>query len=228
VIKEFPTDFEFKGNRQYVHSTTIIEAVVSIVETHFLPQEDWALPKMDGQFHQEIKSNGVLRFAGEGEPLEGEGAVPARLRFYDRGRGINGIFLEDKSRKVEQRIAPVYTVHDMTLQGAFSGKCTIDGSNRIGFVENIIEANKRLHLMTLQDRGHDFKVVNLYVKGFPVHIPPDQGAHSDRLLLDIRNRSTRDRADSVVTLNTLHFPETGMHPFEMCFVVYGTRQENSR
>ena len=127
----------------------------------------------------------------------------------------------NRALKVQHRIAPVYVVDEMTLDGEYAGKCIIDSSNRIAFVENIIEANKRLHVMTLQDGRSDFKVVNLYVKGFPVSFPPIKGQDASRLQLHIQNVSIRSRADSVVTLNSLHFPETDMDPFEMCFVVYG-------
>lgn len=220
MIKEFATDFEFKGDRQYVHSSTLIEAVSRIVDTHFLPQEEWFLPRVDGRFHQEIKTNGTLRVTREGEPLPEQGQAPARLRFHDKAESFNVIFLENRARKVRRRISPVYAVHEMTLEGQFAGTCTIDGSNRIAFVENIIEANKRLHVMTLQEESGDFRIVNLYVKGFPVSFSPVKGQDACRLKLHIRNTAIRSRADSVVTLNSLHFPQKEMDPFEVCFAVY--------
>lgn len=221
MIREFSTDFEFKGERKYIHSSTLIETLSAIVDKHFYPREAWALPRVDGQFHREIQTNGILRVAGEGETPDAVGALPARFTFRDGSERFNALFVEEPDRAVNRRIEPVYSVHEIRADGEFAGTCVIDGSHRRALVENIIEANKRLHVMTLLDRGTQLKVANLYVKGFPISLPREQTEHSGSLLLDIRNRSTRHRADSLVTLNTLHFPEMDTGHFEMCFAVYG-------
>ena len=55
------------------------------------------------------------------------------------------------------------------MERDFSATCKIGCNNRIAFTENIIEANKMVHLQTLNDRGKNLKVINLYMKGAPVY-----------------------------------------------------------
>ena len=213
------TDFEFKGSRTYVHSSTLMEALCRIIHAHFHGEEDWDRPSVDAQFHQEIIANGVMTVSEDRESLGGIKSPPAVMRFYDGIKSISAVFVPDPGAKVVRRIDPEYRIEGIALEEEFSGTCRIDGSSRVALVENVIEANKRIHLKTLEGRGTALKVVNLYVKRFPVGLPGSRGG--EKLLLKIENQGVRRRGDSVATLNTLKFPEIQGDAFEMCFVVYG-------
>jgi hypothetical protein len=213
------TDFEFKGNRNYVHSSTLMETLCSLVHDHFHAEGNWEEPKTDAQFHEEVASNGVITLSEDRGQLQTEPSPSAFLRFFDGNRNIFAALVQDQDTDVLRRIEPEYAIEGLALEGEFSGKCHIDISSRTALIENIIEANKRIHLQTLEHKGPQLKVVNLYVKKFPLGLPDHKGG--SQALLKIENRGVRQRGDSVATLNTLHFPDLPGGAFEMCFVVYG-------
>lgn len=218
---EVKTDFEFKGKRNYVHSSTITEMLCNLVHTHFHPEREWEKPKVDAQFHKEVTSNGVIMLSEDRGQVTGEESPSAFLRFYDGKRSISAALFQVQNAKVVRHITdPEYGIEGLTPEGEFSGTCHIDCSNRVALVENVIEANKRFHLLTLERKGTRLKVVNLYVKRFPVGLSIMGSGGGGQVLLKIQNQGVRRQGDSVATLNTLQFPNIQEDVFEICFVVY--------
>lgn len=217
-MKEFKTNFEFKDNRSYVHSTTLLEELCNLVYENFYPEQQWEMPKVDAKFNKWILFNGKFQISEEDISPSENIVVSADFRFYDRKHNITAIFIEDKDMSVVRRIKTSYSIGDIVLERDFSGICKIGCKNRITYTENVIEANKRLHLITLKDRGEGLKVINLYLRKFPVYHYIEE---CDCLLLKIENISVRPRGSSVVTLNSLYFPQLGMERFEMAYIVEG-------
>src|SRR4030042_4754832 len=219
-MKEFITDFEVKNNRNYVHSTTMIEQLRVVVYEDFQHRDKWELPKIDAKFHKEVLYNGKYLIAEDLSKLPESRTVSADFRFYDRNQSIYAVFIEDKAVNVVRRIKTNYSVEDIVMERDFCGTCKIGCNNRIAFTENIIEANKRIHLITLKDRGVNLKVINLYMKGFPIYHYIEE---CDYLFLKIENISVRPRAGSLATLNSLYFPQLQSERFEMAYIVEGLK-----
>lgn len=217
-MKEYKTDFEFKDSRKYVNSATMLECLYRLVSENYCNEEKWEMPKVDAKFHKEVFCNGrFLLFSDDPDHSEYSSAS-ANFRVYDNNFSIKAVFIEDSGIDVVQRIKTNYSVEDITMERDFSATCKIGCNNRIAFTENIIEANKMVHLQTLNDRGKNLKVINLYMKGVPVY---HALKNCDYLLLKIENISARQRGNSVVTLNSLSFPQLHTQPFEISYIVEG-------
>ena len=216
-MKEFKTDFEFKDNRNYVHSTTMIEYLCRLIYGNFYPESEWEMHKIDAKFHKEVLCNGKFLIAEDISELPESGTASADFRFYDGNRSIHAVFIEDKGASVTKRIKTNYRIEDIVLEKVFSGTCRIGCADRAAFIENVIEANKRLHLLTLRDKSKTLKVINLYMKKFPAFVPDE----AKELLLKIENISVRQREGSLATLNLLYFPDVQSIRFEMAYVVEG-------
>ena len=176
------------------------------------------MPKVDARFHKEVLFNGRFLVSEDNTTIPEYSSTSANFRFYDKDHSIMAVFTEDKEVNVVHRIKTSYSVEDIMVQRDFSGICKIGCNNRIAFTENIIEANKRVHLLTLKDRGTNLKVINLYMKGFPVYHYIEE---CDYLLLKIENISVRPRDSSLATLNSLYFPQLQSERFEMAYIVEG-------
>jgi len=216
-MKEFKTDFEFKDNRNYVHSTTMIEYLCRLIYGNFYPESEWEMHKIDAKFHKEVLCNGKFLIAEDISELPESGTASADFRFYDATRRIYAAFIEAKGISVTKRIKTNYRIEDIVLEKVFSGTCRIGCADRAAFIENVIEANKRLHLLTLRDKSKTLKVINLYMKKFPAFVPDE----AKELLLKIENISVRQREGSLATLNLLYFPDVQSIRFEMAYVVEG-------
>ena len=217
-MKEFKTDFEFKDNRNYVHSTTLLECLYKLVLENIYTKEKWKMPKVDARFHKEVLFNGRFLVSEDNTTIPEYSSTSATFRFYDKDHSIMAVFTEDKEVNVVHRVKTRYSVEDIIMERDFSGICKIGCNNRIAFTENIIEANKRIHLITLKDRGVNLKVINLYMKGFPIYHYIEE---CDYLFLKIENISVRPRAGSLATLNSLYFPQLQSERFEMAYIVEG-------
>jgi len=216
-MKEFKTDFEFKDNRNYVHSTTMIEYLCRLIYGNFYPESEWEMHKIDAKFHKEVLCNGKFLIAEDISELPESDTASADFRFYNATRSIYAAFVEDKGASVTKRIKTNYRVEDIVLENDFSGTCRIGCPDRAAFVENVIEANKRMHLLTLKDKNKSLKVINLYMKKFPAFVPDE----AKELLLKIENISVRQREGSLATLNSLYFPNVQSIRFEIAYIVEG-------
>ena len=216
-MKEFKTDFEFKDSRNYVHSTTMIEDLCGFIYGYIDPEDKWEMPKIDAKFHKEVLCNGKFLITENISELPEGGFASADFRFYDATRSTYAAFIEDKEISVTKRIKTNYRVEDIVLEKDYSGTCRIACSDRVAFTENVIEANKRMHLLTLKDKNKTLKVINLYMKKFPVFVPSE----SKELLLKIENINVRQREGSLATLNSFHFPDMQFVRFEMAYIVEG-------
>ena len=218
LMKEFKTDFEFKDSRNYVNSATLLEQLCRFIYESFYPEDNWEMPQIDAKFHKEVLFNGRFLVSEDNANISEYSSASASFRFYDKGHSIMAVFTEDKEANVVQRIKTSYSVEDIIMERDFSATSKIGCNNRIAFTENIIEANKRVHLLTLKDRGTNLKVINLYMKGFPVYHYIEE---CDYLLLKIENISVRPRDSSLATLNSLYFPQLQSERFEMAYIVEG-------
>ncbi len=222
TIKIFKTDFEFKDKRTYVHASTLLEVLTKRVYEDVYPEEKWEAPRIDAIFHKPVSSNGLLKLIEDPDLLVDDDSVNAAFRFYSDDRNISATFHEDKHMGIVRRKKTHYAVEDIVLDKDFSGSCKIDCSNRVSVVENIIEANKRFHLLTFEDRSSDLKIKNLYMRRFPISLPFNEDIDYERTLLKAENISVRKHDSSVVTLNSLYFPELKVDPFEISYIIEGT------
>ena len=218
-MQKFITDFEYKNERDYIHSTTMIHALSKIIHNGFYPEEEWEVPGIDARFHKPVHCNGKFYVSEERPDLDKINTVSAAFRYYDARHAISAVFVEDKDTRVVNRIKTEYYVEDIVAEGDFSGTCMIGCPSTNAMIENIIEANKKIHQMTLKDK-ESLRVVNLYMKKLPVSLPASNMLNSGKVQLKIKNVGARTRDDSVATLNSLSFPETSKDSFELSYVVY--------
>ena len=217
-MKEFKSDFEFKDDRTYIHSSTLIEEMCRFFYENYYSEEKWGMPIADAKFHKPILFNGKFLISENSFISPENVSVSADFRFYDGKHNITAVFVANEGANVVRRIKTSYSIEDVVLEKDFSGTCKIGCPSRAAFTENIIEANKRIHLLTLKDKNTDLKVTNLYMKRFPVYLSTE---NYDYILLKIENISVRLRDGILATLNSLYFPQLQSERFEMVYTVEG-------
>jgi hypothetical protein len=219
-MREFETDFEFKDSRDYVHSTTMLEKLSQLIEENWRPREKWKLPKVDAKFLQLIHGNGKFHIQEERFGRGTKKKIMAEFKWSDESLRLFAVFAEEADRPVGRRIETNPQIDDIRLGKDYCGVCSIGCGDRISYVENVIEANKRIHLLTL-NRKEKLQVLNGYMKGFPIQATYEAG---DKTRIEIENVGARPREGGVVTLNTIGFPEWGNERFEISYIVEGVRE----
>ena len=60
----------------------------------------------------------------------------------------------------------------------------------------------------------------MYMRRFPVFFPVEGVENLKEIVLHIKNISYRNQNDSILTLNSLVFPEEKIDSFELAFIVH--------
>jgi len=218
--REFKADFVFKDERQYVNSSSQVEELTSLIHSKIWAGKNWKNPKLDARFHKEIKKNGVFRLSENKALLVESESASSNFTFYDSKSCIYAVLTETESDNILRRVRTNYKVDEIKLNDKFCGSCTIGCQTQKAFIENSIEANKRIHLKTLNNDCKKIKVVNMYIRRFPALFPVDGVKTLKEVGLQIQNISYRNQNDSILTLNSLSFPEEKIDSFELAFIVH--------
>jgi hypothetical protein len=219
MIREYNSDFEYKDKRNYVHSSTLVSDFSELILLNYYSIDKWDNPVIDAKFTEVIQSNGIFRLVEGDGSLGKKNPISAKIVFYDKNIKISAVFIENKSQMISRRIATNYGVSDVVLNEDFSGTCSVECNSLDETVENVIEANKRIHLLTLAGKGDQQKVVNVYMKKFPVTLPEEKT--KNRVLLKIKNTGVRYQNKSVTTLNSFSFQDSETECFEIAYKVTG-------
>jgi len=218
--REFKSDFVFKDERQYVHSSSQVEGLTSLIHSKIWMGQNWKNPKLDARFHSEIKKNGVFRLSENKALLVESESVASSFTFYDSKSCIYAVLTENMNDDILRRVRTNYKIDGIKLNDKFCGSCTIGCQTQKAFIENTIEANKRIHLETLNDRKKTLSVANMYIRRFPALFPVDGVKTLKEVELQIQNISYRNQDESILTLNSLSFPEEKIDSFELAFIVH--------
>ena len=216
---QLESDFTFKNGRDYIHSSTLIADAWRLINENRSSFGEWNSVVVDAKFPRISDSNGVYQISENVDKLTDINKASASFCFHDTQRRIYATFMADPSMPVSKRITVQPRIEDITSDGNFSGSGYADCTHLEAMLENVIEINKRLHLMTLSGRGDGLKVMNAYMKRFPILLKPDQNKEMSRVFLEIKNVGARYQDDTVSTLNTLIFPQLNKTRFQIAFLV---------
>lgn len=218
--KEYKSDFVFKDEREYVNSSSQVEVLISLIHSKIWIEKNWKNPKLDARFHREIRNNGIFRLSENKDLLVKSELASSSFTFYDSKSCIYAVLTENENDNILRRVMTNYKVNEIKLNDKFCGSCTIDCHTQKAFIENTVEANKRIHLKTLNDRKKKMRVVNMYIRRFPALFPVDGAKNLKEVILQIKNISYRNQDESILTLNSLSFPEERIDSFELAFIVH--------
>ncbi|OHE76674.1 MAG: hypothetical protein A3F67_00920 [Verrucomicrobia bacterium RIFCSPHIGHO2_12_FULL_41_10] len=171
--------------------------------------------RMDAQFHHLATRNGVMRCQEAPSDMRSSLAIAAEFRLTSGTKNFYIYFIEDE-KPVSNRTKTQYDIQDLELLSPFSGSCHININNELSFFENIIEANKRLHQCTLNDKK--IKVINLYMKKIPLGLMVQK---KGMYRLNIRHIGSRSHNDGLATINEFSFEGLNFPTFQMCFLMPG-------
>ncbi len=215
-VLEFEDLLEFIDNRGYVHSTTMSRIIWQKVGSRI--DADTSVV-MDARFHRETNCACRFEVYDEFEKFSEECAPVAEFKLsWNEGQSSYIFLFEVDEKPVTRRIKASITIDNMKQDARFAGSCNIAVNDTMALVSNVVEANKRVHLAAYPG-ARDLKVVNLYMKKFPISLQTDDEKLSR---LEIENIGERSHKDSVATLNRLHFPGLSLQPFEIAFLVQGS------
>lgn len=212
-MPDFLTAFACKDERSYIHSSTMCAFLGESVAPALGLQT--AGVQMDAQFYRVATKNGVMRCQEAPSDMRSNPAVAAEFRLVSDA-GIFYVYFIEGEAQVVTRVNAKYEISDFISEAPFSGSFRIGAANLLSIFENIIEANKRLHMATLHD--NTIKVINLYMKKFPLGF---LYAQKGMLSLNVRHLGSRTHNDGIATINEFSFEELNIPPFQMCYFVPG-------
>lgn len=212
-MPDFLTAFSYKDERSYIHSSTMCAFLgENVVPALGLQAVD---VQIDAQFYRVATRNGVMRCQDAPSDMRSNPTVAAEFRLVSDS-GIFYVYFIEGEDQIVTRVDTKYEISDLVLEAPFSGFCRIGAANLLSMFENIIEANKRLHMATLHD--NTMKVINLYMKKFPLG---SLYAQKGILSLSVRHIGSRTHNDGIATINEFSFGELNISPFQMCYFIPG-------
>lgn len=215
-ILEFEVPLEFIDERNYVHSTTM-----SLVVWENIAKEVYSdsTVLLDARFHRETSCACRVEAYDDAVKFSPNCAPVAEIKLASKtGQMTYVYFFELVEKPVEKRVHSSTHIENMNSKNRFSGSCNISAKDTISLVSNIVEANKKIHLAAFPGE-QELKVVNLYMKKFPIGMQVDKDILP---ILEIENIGARAHGGGIATLNKLQFPELPYEPFEIAFLVLGS------
>ena len=207
------TNFSYKDDRSYINSSTMCAFLGEMVVPALgLQAVD---TRMDAQFHRPATMNGVMRCQEAPSDMRSSPAIAAEFRLTSGTKNFYIYFIEDQ-KPISNWTDTKYEIQDLKLLSPFAGSCHININNELSFFENIIEANKRLHQYTLDDKK--INVINLYMKKIPLGLMYQK---KGMYLLNIQHIGSRSHNDGLATINEFSFAELNLSTFQMCYSMPG-------
>ncbi len=213
-LAEKLTSFDFVNNRAYVHSSTIIDYIWNNVEPFVRTDSKYPI-FMDIQFHQELKSNAKFVIFDVYQDISKINDLSVVCTIYSENIKLYVYLLEEKNCTVVNSIEIDHSVTEVEINGDYSGSCIISAQNSFKLISNIIEANKRIHQLT-HLQSEELKVINLYMKRFPIHILSDSLTEVKIL---IHNLGVSDYKGDNATLNRIELIDVCSSGFEVAFLI---------
>ncbi len=215
MVREIKTDFPLKDSREYVNSPTFIQELQRLLCARVGSGVNWGRFRVDATFHRTVTRNGVYRIEdGSGNPRQDD--PPVHLKLYDHRTMFHVGFEETEPGPIQTRVSTDYQVELLQSGADLSGTFRIGCCNGYQFLENVFEANKRLHLKVLAVADR-LKVVSLYAKSLPFTLEDDAGPTTS---LRIENIRIRQMTGALVTLNRMRFPDLDLGPSELSYIIY--------
>ena len=213
-LAEKLTSFDFVNNRKYVHSSTIIDFIWNNVEPFFPSNSKYPI-FMDIKFHQEFKCNAKFVVFDVYQDISKIRNLSVVCTIYSENLKLYVCLVEDQNYNIVNSIEINYSVTEIETSGDYSGSCVISANNSLSMISNIIEANKRIHQLT-HLQNEKLKVINLYIKRFPVNI---LNSSLNKVKTLIHNLGIRDYKGDNATLNSIELIDVPTSSFEVAFLI---------
>lgn len=213
-LEEKISSFNFVNNREYVHSSTIIDFIWKNIK-QFFANNHKHLIFMDIKFHQELKKNAKIILFDEYQDISKIKNLSVECKIYSENLKFYIYMFEDQNSCIIKNIELNYSVTEMIVSGKYSGRCIISAENSLLMISNIIEANKRIHELTHLQK-EKLKVINLYMKRFPISMLDSK---LTKLKTLISNLSVVDFKGNNTTLNKIELVDCNNLSFEIAFII---------
>jgi len=206
------SDFEFKDQRTYVHGSSLVEGAWKAAVSAQIGR--WVRPRADATFIKPVTTNGHFHLATTKSGLPPADSLAAWFRISEGNESLWVGFVADETVTVNRRVATGRRIVNLTAVGPFAGHCLIGVSSTAELLENLIEANKQIHLTTVAATGVP-AVVNAYMRGVPL-LPVD-GIHETAVA--IANLAVRQAGAVTTTLNQITCPALQTDAFEIAYLL---------
>ena len=213
-LEEKLSSFNFINNRAYVHSSTIIDFIWKNIKK-FFPNNHKHLIFMDIKFHQELKKNAKFILFDQYQDISRIKNLSVECRIYSENLKLYIYLVEDQNSDILNNINLDYSVSEMVVSSDYSGSCIISAENSLTMISNIIEANKRIHELTYLQK-EKLKVINLYMKKFPINI---LNSKFTKLKTLISNIGISNFKGNNTTLNRIELVDYNKFSFEIAFLI---------
>jgi len=209
-LLELQTNFKFKGARKYIHSTSLCDFMVRAWCD--FSGDELTNASISINIHGEATANGKLIYFDSKQLLKEIGAT-CESEIIINGRVANYCYFVEEHFSPGREDSPSYDLSDFELQSDFSGTCLVGVGSSLMLLENVVEANKRIHLKCL-DEG-EYNVLNIYMKNFPFSILKLGGKQR----LFVENRRNRQQMGGVATISDFWFELEPNKRFQISFFV---------
>ena len=200
-MTEVSTDFSFMDERNYVHGTTLLTAMLDLLEK----QAPGPIHLRRIKFQKEIHANGRIIVSRDVALASQFKEVPCFMTCEVGGEPWVELMHEARERPVTARFKSAYQIFDLKGDGKFGGTCRVECEDRVQVIRTLVEANKRFHVASLPLGTSSPKVRMGYIEDWKV---PEASAGLDSTLT-VRNVIAKGTPVGVTTLNRVTYRDSG-------------------
>jgi hypothetical protein len=201
ILKKFKTSFEFVDNRNYVHSSTILTFIASVLSSMH-ENEFYLIKKI--KFRSEVNKNGTLVLANSFKDLDGIKDIKFDFDILANDIALYGYFVEDLSHSIINNIQSNYNLKNHKSNNFLGGKSSFEISKFSDSIyADMIQFNKIMHVSSFKDR-HVKKISNVLMQNVPIWTNFDK---LDFTEISCKNLFIRESIDGIMTLNQINLKE---------------------
>jgi hypothetical protein len=149
-MKDFPLNFKFKGNRNYVHGTDIYTKVLQHLSKEF------TISNIDLSFHKVVKNNLTAEFVPAGY-VSSNKTTPASIFKFASSKETYIVYLFETNEEVTENYE--YNEDEVVSASVFNEdekSILLNSSSSYINIEKVVALNKRLLENLLTDPGKWF------------------------------------------------------------------------
>jgi len=210
--------FSYTNNRTYVHSSSIIECIWLSVKSYFSSYSNQYI-FIDIRFHQILTSNAKIIVFDTYQDYSKDSLLASEGVLYTNDTKLYFYLFKNEVDIIINNEYFDYSVQ-IDANKNYGGSCLIGAIDIPSYLKNVIEANKKAHLLTFNS-NKKLTILNLYMKKFPINTPYN---NVEKINLHIENFGVKEHIKDIVTLNKIKIVEFDDIQFDIAYLV---KQKNN-
>jgi hypothetical protein len=171
-MRKFNLNLSFKGDRNYLHGTSIFDECFKIIKNIFNEYPE----QIELKIYNILRKNPIIYLLDDYEESKDMGKVNAIMKFKSQGRHYKMIVIESNSLPLERIKYNENKITANSILNLDSLNVTSSFKNKYSFIENLVSNNKLL--LTSCYKGSEWLFAKIYLSSYNNYFKTVKLTHS--------------------------------------------------